>query len=97
MLGLSFSSQPGSRQFYVLTLGVASTWMVGGLRSGPLNLGWVRPASTLGEDGDRTGRRAPAFGAFYGAALIARRVPVLSEAVTSALRYASRALTPFCF
>ena len=35
-----------------------------------------------------------AFGAFYGAALIARRVPVLSEAVTSALRYASRGSDP---
>ncbi len=27
MLGLSFLSQPGSRRFYVLSLGGASTWL----------------------------------------------------------------------
>ncbi len=68
MLGLSFYSEPGSRRFYVLTLGVASTWLVGGLCSGPPNLGWVR-------NGEHRWRRtvvAPvaagvaAFGAFYG-------------------------------
>ena len=35
-----------------------------------------------------------AFGAFYAGALIARRLPMLSEAVTSALRYASRGSDP---
>ena len=35
-----------------------------------------------------------AFGAFYAAALIARRVPVLNEAITSVLRYASRGSDP---
>lgn len=91
MLGLSFSSQPGSRRFYLLTLGVASTWLVGGLRSGPLQLGWARTS-------EHPWRRTviepvavgvAAFGVFYGAAVIARRAPVLSEAVASALRYAS--------
>ena len=28
-----------THRFYVLTLGVASTWLVGGLQSGPLHLG----------------------------------------------------------
>ena len=96
MLGLSFSSEPGSRRFYVLTLGVASTWLVGGLCSGPLHLGWVR----TGEHRCRRTVVAPvavgvaAFGAFYGAALIARRLPVLSEAITSVLRYASQGSDP---
>ena len=96
MLGLSFSSEPGSRRFYVLTLGVASTWLVGGLRCGPLHLGWVR----TGEHRCRRTVIAPvaagvaAFGAFYGAALVARRIPLLSGAITSALRYASRGSDP---
>ncbi len=96
MLGLSFYSEPGSRRFYVLTLGVASTWLVGGLCSGPPNLGWVR----TGEHRWRRTVVAPvvagvtAFGAFYAGALIARRLPMLSDAVTSALRYASRGSDP---
>jgi uncharacterized protein len=91
MLGLSFSSEPGSPRFYVLSLGAASTWLVGGLRSGRLNLGWARAG---GEHRWRTviapvAAGVGAFGAFYGAALIARRLPVLNEAITSALGYAS--------
>jgi uncharacterized protein len=90
------SSEPGSRRFYVLTSGVASTWLVGGVSSGPLHLGWVR----TGEHRCRRPVIAPvaagvaAFGAFYAAALIARRLPVLNEAITSVLRYASRGSDP---
>ena len=96
LLGLSLSSAPGSRRFYILTFGAASTWLVGGLRPGRLHLGWVRT-------GERTCRRpviAPvaagvaAFGAFYAAALIARRLPMLNEAITSVLHYASRGSDP---
>jgi CAAX protease family protein len=96
MLGLSFSSEPGSRRFYVLTLGAASTWLLGGLRSGPLNHGSVR----AGEHRWRQTVIGPvaagvaAFGAFYGAALVARRLPVLREPITSALHYASRGSDP---
>ena len=96
MLGLSFSSEPGSGRFYVLTLGAASTWLVGGLRSGPLNRGSVR----TGEQPWRRTLIGPvaagvaAFGVFYGAALVARRLPMLSEPITSALRYASRGSDP---
>jgi uncharacterized protein len=98
LLGLSLSSEPGSRRFYVLTWGVASTWLVGAVRSGPLHLGWVRTS----EHRCRRPEIAPvaagvaSFGAFYAAALIARRLPVLSDAITSVLRYASGALTPWC-
>jgi len=35
-----------------------------------------------------------AFGAFYGAALVARQVPVLDRAITKVLRYASQGSTP---
>lgn len=96
LLGASLSSEPDSPRFYLLTLGAAGTWLVGGLRSGPLHLGWVRV-------GERAYRRpvitpvltgAGAFAAFYGAALIARRVPTLDRAITSILRYASEGSAP---
>ena len=96
LLGVSLSSEPNSPRFYVLSLGVAGTWLVGGLWSGPLPVGRART-------GGRTLRRpvitpvltgAAAFGAFYGAALVARRVPPLDEAVGSVLRYATRGVGP---
>jgi membrane protease YdiL (CAAX protease family) len=90
LLGVSLSQQPDSRSFYALTLGVAGTWVAGGLASGPLHLGWVQtPKATL-----RRPLITPlitgmgAFGLFYGAALVARRVPPLDAAVARVLRYA---------
>ena len=92
LLGVSLSQEPDSPAFYGLTLGVAGTWAAGGLASGPLHLGWVQtPRATL--------RRplltplvggAGAFGLFYAAALVARRIPPLEAAVTRVLRYAQQ-------
>ncbi|MGN6162414.1 MAG: lysostaphin resistance A-like protein [Marmoricola sp.] len=90
MLGISLSSPPGSRRFYVSTASVAATWIVGGAASGPLHLGWI-------ESRDATVRRpivtpvatgVGAFGVFYAGALISRRIPVLNRAVSDVLRYA---------
>lgn len=96
LLGVSLSTPPGSRRFYGLTLGVAATWLVGGFASGPLHLGRVfgpggrlrRPVVTPVLTG------AGAFGAFYGAALVARRIPLLERAIGSVLRYADQGSTP---
>ena len=74
LLGVSLSTPPGSPRFYGLTLGVAGTWVVGGLASGPLHLGRMfgpgdtlrRPVLTPLASG------VGAFGAFYAAALVAR-------------------------
>jgi membrane protease YdiL (CAAX protease family) len=92
LLGVSLSQKPDSPSFYALTLGVAGTWLAGGLASGPLHLGWVQtPTATL--------RRplltpvvagAGAFGLFYAAALVAKRIPPLDAAVTRVLRYAQQ-------
>jgi membrane protease YdiL (CAAX protease family) len=89
---VSLSQQPDSRSFYALTLGVAGTWVAGGLASGPLHLGWVQtPRATL--------RRplltpviagAGAFGLFYAAASVVRRIPPLDAAVSRILRYAQQ-------
>jgi membrane protease YdiL (CAAX protease family) len=92
LLGASLSTQPDSWEFYALTLGVATIWVVGGLASGPLHLGRLRAR-------DETLRRpvllpvmigVAAFGAFYGCAYVARGVPVLQEAISSVLAYASQ-------
>ncbi len=96
LLGVSLSTPPGSPRFYGLTLGVAGTWVAGGLASGPLHLGRIfgpgdrlrRPLLTPVVSG------IGAFGAFYAAALVARRIPVLERAISSVLRYADQGSTP---
>ncbi|KHL11180.1 hypothetical protein CLV56_3016 [Mumia flava] len=89
-LGTSLSTRPGSPQFYTLTLTTAGVWTVGALLSGPLHQGWIE--SLAGH------RRRPvvvpvltgaaAFGGLMGAAVVARRIPVLDAAVRRVLRFA---------
>lgn len=90
MLGASLSTPPGSTKFYVSTGLVAGLWTVGGFASGPLHLGW-----TEGEDHQlRRPLITPvvlgvgAFGLFYGAALVAREIPVLNRAISGILTFA---------
>jgi membrane protease YdiL (CAAX protease family) len=97
LLGLSLSSQPASRRFYVLTFSAAATWGTSAIASGPLHRGWTkaRPGGT---------RRRPivvpvavgvgAFGVFYGCALVARRVPLLDAAIVGVMRFARQGSTP---
>jgi membrane protease YdiL (CAAX protease family) len=83
LLGVSLSTPPGSRKFYALTLGVAGIWTVGGWQSGPLPLGEVRREVAV-----PVAIGGAAFGAFYGAALVARRIPPLRRALTDVMQYA---------
>jgi CAAX protease family protein len=92
LLGASLRTKPDSNQFYALTFSVAGTWLVGGLTNGVPD--W---SSFRGKD--RSFRRlvvfpvltgTAAFGAFFGAALVARRIPILNEALISVLNYAER-------
>ncbi|HVX45990.1 MAG TPA: CPBP family intramembrane glutamic endopeptidase [Mycobacteriales bacterium] len=83
LLGLSFSAEPGSRRFYGYSLSLAGTWLAGGLSAGagppgPPRPGVVSPVLT----------GAGAFGGFYAAALVARRIPPLRGPISSVLRYA---------
>lgn len=96
LLGLSLSTKPGSKEFYGLTAAVATTWTAGGLLSGPLHLGWIQSR-------DRRLRRpiitpvatgVGAFGFFYGCALVARRIPVLHEAIGTVLAFAEEGSRP---
>lgn len=96
LLGVSLSTPPGSPRFIGLTLGVAGTWVAGGLASGPLHLGRMfgrgdqlrRPVVTPVVSG------VGAFGAFYAAALVARRIPLLDRAIGSVLSYADQGSAP---
>lgn len=97
LLRLSLSTEPDSTEFYVLTFAVAGTWLAGGLVPEPGHSGvdgtdehpLRRPVITPILTG------AAAFGAFFGAALIARRLPMLNEALTSILSYADRGSDPW--
>lgn len=89
LLQRSLSSPPGSRSFYSYALAVAGTWVAGGMAAGPLHLGreptllrrpLVEPVAT----------GVVAFGGLYACALVARRIPVLHDAVSDVLTYADR-------
>ncbi len=96
LLRRSLTRPPGSAAFYGWTLSVASTWLIGGLTSGPLHLGRLparnemlrRPVVAPVATG------VAAFGLFYAGALVARRLPVLDEAIASVLRFADAGSTP---
>jgi membrane protease YdiL (CAAX protease family) len=90
LLAASLSVRAGSRQFYLLTAALACTWAGGARAAGPLP--WARTP----EHGNTTHRLvvmpvltgAGAFGLFYGAARLARHIPVLNQAIAAVFRYA---------
>lgn len=47
LLGLSFSVRQGDPAFYPLTFGLAATWTLGSVLSGPLHLGHIQLAGRL--------------------------------------------------
>jgi uncharacterized protein YbjT (DUF2867 family)/membrane protease YdiL (CAAX protease family) len=96
LLGASLSTEPDSRRFYGLSAAVAGTWVVGGLASGPIHLGFdhSRRGALRRPIVEPVAIGAGAFAAFYGAALVARRVPVLNDAIASVLQYADRGSDP---
>lgn len=47
VLGISLRVDPGSRWFYVVTLGLAGLWTVGAFASGPLHLGRISAGDGL--------------------------------------------------
>ncbi len=94
LLGISLSTKPGSPRFYILTMGLASTWAAGAISSGPL------PLRRPGARGNARLVAMPvltstgAFGLFYGAARLARHLPRLNRAVGNVLSYADRGSMP---
>jgi uncharacterized protein len=89
LLGISLAVRPADPAFYPLTLGLAALWIVGGLASGPLHLGWSDSAKGL---------RRPVFTplligvavgvVFVLGSLAVREVGPLHRAVESVLAHA---------
>jgi uncharacterized protein len=89
LLGLSFSVRQGDPAFYPLTFGLAATWMLGSVLSGPLHLGHIHLAGRL-----RRPTVTPiAVGLLLAAifvlgALIIRTIPSLVRLAEDVLGYA---------
>ena len=89
ILGLSFSLRQGDPAFYPLTFGLAATWTLGSLLSGPLHLGHILLAGRL-----RRPTITPiAVGLLLAAlfvlgALIVRTIPSLVRLTEDVLGYA---------
>jgi uncharacterized protein len=89
LLGLSFSVRQGDPAFYPLTFGLAATWTLGSVLSGPLHLGHIHLAGRL---------RRPTItpiavglllaGLFVLGALILRTIPPLARLAEDVLGYA---------
>jgi membrane protease YdiL (CAAX protease family) len=95
LLGFSLAVEPGDPLFYVLTLSVAATWVIGGLLSGPLHLGYTPFRGTL---------RRPiitpiavgllAAGIFVLGALIIREIEPLRSYADNVLAHARKGSLP---
>jgi membrane protease YdiL (CAAX protease family) len=89
LLGLSFSLRQGDPAFYPLTFGLAATWTLGSVLSGPLHLGHIQLAGRL-----RRPTITPiAVGLLLAAlfvlgALIVRTIPSLVRLAEDVLGYA---------
>jgi membrane protease YdiL (CAAX protease family) len=89
LLGLSFSVRQGDPAFYPLTIGLAATWTLGSVLSGPLHLGHIRLGGRL-----RRPTITPiAVGLLLAAlfvlgALIIRTIPSLVRLAEDVLGYA---------
>jgi membrane protease YdiL (CAAX protease family) len=88
-LAWGLRTDPGSGAFYASTLSLAVVWLVGGLLSGPVSLGWET------HDGQQRRPVLSALGAgtalaavFVVGALVVRQVPALSDRVEGVLDYA---------
>jgi membrane protease YdiL (CAAX protease family) len=89
LLGLSFSVRQGGPAFYPLTFGLAATWTLGSLLSGPLHLGHILRGGTL-----RRPTTTPIVAGLLLAALfvlgafVIRTIPALASLTEDVLGYA---------
>ncbi len=97
VVGLAWGlrSDPGSGAFYASTLVLAVVWLVGGLLSGPVQLGWEthddqlrRPVKSALIAG------AALAGVFVVGALAVRQIPSVSDRVEGVLDFARQGSWP---
>jgi membrane protease YdiL (CAAX protease family) len=90
LLRFALTGEPGSPRFYIASLGTAGVWTAGAVASGYR----VRAGRVGGQGVAPVATGAGAFSAFYAAALVARRIPVLETAISSVLRHADSGSAP---
>lgn len=91
LLGISLSIRPGDNAFYPLTLAVAAVWVLGGVLSGPLHLGYVERRGALGRP--VVGSLVLGLvcgGVFILGALVVREIPPLHDYVEELLAHARK-------
>jgi hypothetical protein len=76
------------RASYVNRQRLGETWLIGGLRSGPRDLGCAQAATSPTCVLRPVATGVGAFGAFFGPALVARRIPLLNDATTGLMQHA---------
>jgi CAAX protease family protein len=86
LLAKALSASPGSGQFYACSLATAATWAAGALAT-RLVRPQHRARPPAGSAVTPVFIGFGAFGAFYGAGLLASQVPVLDRAITEIFRY----------
>ena len=91
LLGFSLAVRPGDSLFYPLTLAVAATWVIGGLASGPLHLGYIPFRGTLRRPfGTPIAIGLLASAVFVLGALIVREIGPLRDYVQNVLEHARK-------
>ena len=95
LLGLSFATDPGDSLFYPLALGLAATWILGSVTSGPLHLGHIELRGV-----PRRPVMAPIAvglllaGIFVLGGLVTREIPFLASFTEDVLSYARYGILP---
>jgi membrane protease YdiL (CAAX protease family) len=95
LLGFSLAAEPGDPTFVVLTLLLATTWVVGAVASGPLHLGRMR----WGGDLRRPVLQPVAIGlalvaVFTAGAVLVAQIPLLRSSVDEVLDHARYGALP---
>lgn len=89
LLGLSFATEQGDPAFYPLTFGLAATWAVGSLVSGPLHLGHIHILGATRRPVITPILVGLALGAvFVVGGLVTREIPPLAAYIEDVLGYA---------
>ena len=92
LLGVSLRLEPGDDRFYVLTLLLAATWVVGTLVAGPVHLGWAHTRSATHHARPIVQPVALGLlvvGVFAAGALLVAQVPPLRDQVVDVLDHAA--------